>query len=213
MRGLPPIPPGLVHITAGWTVGTLTQPVISSSWYLEMPGAASFTPAQLETVAGDWYFNCLPQLLSVIPSPISCNLLRLSTTGPSPVIIRYEPAYNIGALSELQAFNCALCMVWRTFSDNGRPLSRTYLPLSGQMVADDNTRLTSIGWSQAQSAARGYALAMSSIISPAGGNASFVCLRRARGGYPELTTEVNAVVLGDASPRCATIGQRTGTRR
>lgn len=206
MRGLPPPPPDFVDLTATWEVNT--SALCSTSWFIFAPGAGSADPSALETLAGEWFTTCLPDLLGIVGSDVTLSALRLTSYGTLPNRISYAPAPNAGALASTAPINACLCLTWLT-SDAGRGRrGHTFLPLSSDLVDVNRSSLTSIGWSQAQAAARSYVVHVNELASPDGGNCVAAVLHRQHQGVPFDVSQWSGVVLGDASSRVATLRRR-----
>ncbi len=211
MRGLPAPPFDVVTIEAEWTVGDVKS--VTTSWHVLAPGSWDATGVQLEALLGDFFLACVPDLLSVLGTDVTCSVLRLSTYGPTAQQIQYAPAPNVGATGTTNPINGALVMTWRTGEAGVSSLGHTFLPLSDSLVDTDHAHLKSISWSQAQSAARSFVQHLDAIASPDGATCSMVVLHQSKFGQPLLTANVAPVALGDASPFVGTLRRRVRSRR
>jgi len=140
-------------------------------------------------------------------------VLLLSTYGATAQLIQYVPAFNVGAVGTSNPSNGALVLTWRTGEAGVRSLGHTFLPLSDALVDDDHSHLKAVSWSEAQSAARSFALHISAMASPDGASCVLVVLHQSRNGVPFLTANVAPVTLGDASPYVGTLRRRIRSRR
>ena len=210
MRDLPPPPADFVSIQLVWIIDTTSS--ASNTLWVFAPGADGATSVQLETLAGDFFFTAIPDLLGVLPSNVTLGVLRISSYGTTPNRVAYAPAPNVGALSGGTPLNSALVLTWRT-SDPGRGTQgHTFLPLAGDLIDSGRQHLTSIGWSQAQSAARAFAGHVDAIASPDGASCVLAVLSRSDNGFPRPVSQWSPVQFGDASFRVGTLRRRIRAR-
>lgn len=211
MRGLPPPPPDFILIEAAWDING--RATVTSGWWLFAPGADSADPLQLETLLGDFFFGPLQDVLQVLPADTSCSVLRLSSYGTLRNRVTYAPAPNVGAVGNSEALNAALVWTWRTSRAGKGQDGHTWLPLSSTFVDDDKRSLKAVSWSQAQAAARAFALHVNALVSPDAGLCVFAIVHRSRAGRPLVTAEWEPVALGDACPHVATMSRRISSSR
>jgi hypothetical protein len=186
---------------------------VTTGWHVFAPGADVATTVQLETLLGDFFLQCVPDLLSVLGTDTTCGALQVSTFGMQPAVVRYAPAANVGATGTTNPINGALCLTWRTFERGSSSLGHTFLPLSDSLVDSDHAHLKSISWSQAQAAARSFSTHLNAIASPDGALCVFVVVSRSVDAAPRPHSLMFPVVLGDASPFVGTLHRRVRARR
>lgn len=212
MRGLPPLPPDVVFIEAVWSIGDVQE--ATTGWHFFAPGADLATELQLNTLLGDFFTaNCPGDLLAIMGTDVSCNVLRLSRYGASPVVIQYNPAPNTGTLGTTNPMNSALVLTWRTSERGASSLGHTYLPLSDALVDVDHARLKAVSWSEAQAQARQFLQDAGTVVSPDGALLVPVVIHRSRGGAPLPNSIMSPITLGDASPFVGTMRRRIRARR
>jgi hypothetical protein len=211
VRGLPPPPLDVCLIQADWTIGDAQA--VTTGWYVLAGGSWSATSVQLATLLGDFFLFCVPDLLSVLGTDVTCGALRLSTYGSAPQRVQEAPAANVGATGTTNPINSALVLTWRNDEPTASNLGHTFLPLTDTAPDSDHAHLKSIFWSQAQSAARSFTQHLNAIAAPDGGLCVFVVLHRSSSGAPLEHALISPVTLGDASPYVGTLRRRVRSRR
>lgn len=206
MRGLPPPPPDVCRVTTLWNVNT--SAVCSNSFWIFAPGVDAATTAQLETLLSDFFFTPMADLLGVVGSDVSCEVLRLSRWGIEPFELIVAPAPNAGSLSETTALCAAAVLTWRISVPRVGGRSHTFLPLSEDLIDSSRTRITSIGYSQLQAAARSFVQDTNTVLSPDGATCVLVTVSRSLGNTPRPASLMVPIELGDASPVIGTLRRR-----
>lgn len=206
MRGLPPLPSDFVTLTAQWAIN---DGRCTTSWHLFNPGSATATPADLEALISQWFFTCLPDLLSVLGTDCSCSACRATTVGAAPLSHTELLAPNVGATGTTNPLNGNLCLTWRTNDVGTGGRSHTLLPLSDTLVDSDHATLRQISYAQAQSAAISYVQHLNALVSVDGALCVFAVIHRSERGRPLASSTWSPVLVGDASTRIGTIQRRT----
>lgn len=206
MRGLPPPPDDVCRLTTWWEVNS--KSTCSTSWWIFAPGSAHADGLDLSNMLSDFVFGCLPDLLSVLGSDVTCSLLRLATFGSQPLRLLEAPAPNLGALGGTQPLNTAAVMTWRTNDPVTGGHAHTCLPLSGSLVDDNLRTLTSIGYAQLSSAARSFVTHVGAITSPDGTGCVLVGVSFSLQGEPRALAHMTPIEFGDASPNIGTLRRR-----
>jgi len=210
MRGRPNPPHDFVTITADWL--SRAGPW-STVWNIFAPGSWLATTLQLETLLGDFFLGPVNDLLQVLPTDTSLDMLRCSTYGNEPQEVQYAPAFNVGAIGDSMPLVCALCLTWRTSDRRIGAQSHTHLALADDFVDEDRRTLKSISWSEAQSAARSFVLHVNGITSPDGAQCVAAVVHTSRDGVALGVAEWSPVLLGDASRRVAILDRRRNPPR
>lgn len=205
MRGLPPLPPDFITITATWRADVGECVTV---WDIFAPGADAATTLQLNDIATAFYLGPVADLLSVLPANVTLSLLRVSSYGTAPQTIAYAPAPNAGAFGDCTWFNVASCLTWRTAEPRLGASSHTRLPIAEEQVSDDKRHVTSIFYSQLQAAARAWVQHVNAIPSPDGALLVAAVVHRSARGVPLSTSTWSPVVVGDASIHVATLRRR-----
>lgn len=212
MRGLPPLPPDVVLIEAVWSIGDVQE--ATTAWHIFSPGADVATDLQLNNLLGEFVTqNCVADLLAIMGTDVSCNVLRLSRYGASPLVVQFNPSFSTGTLGTTNPMNTALVLTWRTAERGSSSLGHTYLPLSDTLVDVDHCRIKALSWSEAQAQARLFVEHVGSMVSPDGGLCVLMVVHRSRGGAPLPNSIMAPVVHGDASPFVGTMRRRIRARR
>jgi hypothetical protein len=211
VRGLPPPDPNVVFVEAVWDVGPVQE--CTTGWHLFAPGADSATFSELETLLGQFFLFCVPDLLDLLGTDVSCSTLRLTSYGSEPLVVSFVPSSNVGATGTTNPINSALVLTWRTGLRGASGLGHTWLPLSDTFVDDDHARLKSIAYSQAASQAFAFLGHVNALISPDGATCFLAVIRRSLSGTPLHTALTIPVEGADASPFVGTLRRRVRARR
>ena len=211
MRGLPPPPADVCSIECVWSIGP-TQECTTTFW-LFAPGIDTSTTLQVNTLLGDFFTLCLPDLLPLLGTDVTCTVLRLTHWGPDPLVYSYVPAPNSGGTGTSNPINGALVLTWRNGRRGSAALGHTFLPLSDTLVDDDHARLKAITWSQAKQAATTFLGHVNALFSPDGATCVLVTISRSQSGAPRPFALMSPVELGDASPFIGTMRRRVRARR
>lgn len=206
MRGLPPPPPDTPFFEAVWDISQAVS--VTTGWYVFAGGADAASGPVLNALLGSFFLGPIADLLSILGTDVTCSVLRLTTGGSQPQTIQYAPAFNVGAIGTTNPINGALVLTWRVFRQGRGHSGHTWLPLSDEFVYEDHSRLKTVSWAQAQSAAISFNVHVNGMTAPDGSNCTQVVLERSQGGVPLPVTRSNAVVQGDASPLIGTMRRR-----
>lgn len=210
MRGLPPAPPDVCFIETVWEISNTKG--VTTGWHVFAPGVDGATDIQLNTLLSDFFLGCVPDLLSLLGTDVSCSVCRLTTSGTLPRVVQFAPSANVGAIGTTNPVNGALVLTWRSGRRGAASLGHTFLPLSDELVDNDHAHLKQLSWSQAQNAASNFMAHLNAITSPDGGQCVLGVLSRSGSGAPLPAAIFSPVLIGDASPFVGTLARRVRSR-
>jgi hypothetical protein len=209
---LPEVPSGVGRIEVEWAVGTVPSSSCSNAFWIFSSGLEAQSPADLQTLLGDWILTPLNDLLSLVPSDVSPSTCRLSTYGVTPLTIVVPGPIASGAGGSCSPLNAALVLSWRSDRPGQSARSTTWLPLPSDDVDSGRRLLTTPAYGSAQGTAFAYINHMNALTVGGGQPVEFVTLHRRTAHGSASVAGFSPVIYGHPSRFIGTLDRRIRSR-
>lgn len=207
MRGLPPPPLDVVHLTQTFDVDDND---VSVGFWLFNPSNVDAIVSELQELADAWFLTCLPNLLGLMHEGSVATTCRLTNR-----VLSYAELAppNHGALTGGQADNVAVGLHWLTGAPATSISRITYVPATPDLFVDRGYRLSATGWGTLRANGTDLYNALNALPAPSGGTQAVGVVNRSRSGIPLSVATFTPYIGVVPTPKVVTIRRRIPSGR